>query len=386
MSTPQSIKQKGLFMVSKSEYEVVSDLEVPPVPKTDLLIKVAAVSINPVDWKFPTYQLATPDAGCGCDFAGTVAAVGSDVTGFKVGDQVFSFNSGYQLAGKNLLGTAYAEYVFSDPNLTFKASLSDGTPSVGSDGLIKADTPKFFDTAAAIPLASVTAALSLSHFFKNQIEYNSDGTITSKDPNASSKYILIWGGATSVGQYAIQIATAAGYKVVTTASPKNSEYLISLGAEKVFDYHSATISEDIKAYVGSNLVHVFEPVSLPDSWKAAYQAIPDEVKEISIIATLPYDEYDVGTKKANVKMDREFVFIPSYNRFDFTQKEAEGDGQLQYVNASQFVACINASIAEGKFLSNPLQLYKKTGVENIAEAIEYFRTANVSAYKVIVKV
>lgn len=383
-ATKTILTQKGVFMVDKNNRKLFTDVSVPPIPDNDILVKVAAVSVNPVDWKLAAYGMAVPDSGCGCDFSGTVIAIGANVTGFEIGEQVYSVNSGYQLANKNLLGTAYAEYVFADPALTVKSALSYHPPLKGTQDLIKAGKVTSFEAAASIPLAALTAALSLSHFFKGQIEFLPDGSIKSKDSNASSKYILIWGGATSVGQYGIQIAKAAGYKVVTTASPKNFEYLASLGVEKIFDYHQADVSEKIKEHVGSNLVHVFDTVSVQDSWKLSYQSIPEAVKNINMVSTLPFTELDVGPKHVEVNMLQEYVFIPSQNRIALSQ-EPKNDGQRQYITAAQFTKCITARINSGKFFHNPVRIFEKTGVENIEEAVEYFRNANVSAYKFIVK-
>lgn len=67
--------------------------------------------------------------------------------------------------------------------------------------------------------------------------------------------MLIWGGSTSVGTNAIQLAHAAGYDVITTASPHNADYLRTLGADQVFDYRSPTVTEDItRALAGTTFV------------------------------------------------------------------------------------------------------------------------------------
>lgn len=383
MSIPTTTR--GVFTISNTEHKLFNDAPVPELPEDLLLVKVSVIAINPVDWKYPGYGLATPDSGVGCDFSGTVIKVGSKVTGFSVGDNVFSVNSAYQLPNKNLLGTAFSEYVFADPVLSFKANLKSSSAS--SDAIVSAGPVNTFEAAAAVPLASLTAALSLSHHSDNKIIYNADGTITSSVPDAASKYIVIWGGATSVGQYAIQIAKAAGFKVITTSSPKNFDYLKSvLGADEVFDYHDASTSDKINAIVsGGKLVHVFDPVSLPDSWKSSYQLIPEDAGDIKIVSTLPTKEFDVGPIKANVKSEQESVFTPSHNRFDLVAAQPNSDGQRQYVNASQFVKAINARIAQGKFLSNPFKIYEKQGVEHAEEAIRSFKDANVSAYKYVVK-
>jgi NADPH:quinone reductase-like Zn-dependent oxidoreductase len=64
-------------------------------------------------------------------------------------------------------------------------------------------------------------------------------------PQPTGQTLLVWGGSTSVGSNAIQLALAAGYEVITTASPKNFDYVRRLGATKVFDYRSKTVVEDV---------------------------------------------------------------------------------------------------------------------------------------------
>ncbi|RYG58662.1 Zn-dependent oxidoreductase, partial [bacterium] len=72
------------------------------------------------------------------------------------------------------------------------------------------------------------------------------------DAKPTGQTLLVWGGSTSVGSNAIQLAVAAGYEVITTASPKNFEYVKQLGASQVFDYNSPTVVKDIiKAFQGN---------------------------------------------------------------------------------------------------------------------------------------
>lgn len=98
-----------------------------------------------------------------------------------------------------------------------------------------------YEDAAVLPLALSTAACGL--FQKDQLglEYPS---ATAKP---TGKTLLVWGGSTSVGSNAIQLAVAAGYDVIATASPRNFDYVKGLGAGQVFDYNSSTVVADIVA-------------------------------------------------------------------------------------------------------------------------------------------
>ena len=100
-----------------------------------------------------------------------------------------------------------------------------------------------FERAAVIPLGYSTAAAGLF-----QDEYLNLQFPTQPPQKPTGKTILIWGGASSVGSNAIQLTVAAGYEVVTTASPKNFEYVKKLGASEAFDYKDPAVSEKRVSY------------------------------------------------------------------------------------------------------------------------------------------
>ena len=94
-----------------------------------------------------------------------------------------------------------------------------------------------FEDGAAFPLASVTAALMIFQ----KLEFPLPGSGTKNVP------FLVWGGASSVGMYAIQFASLAGATVIATASKDNHELLKSLGAKHIFNYKDADVIEKIKS-------------------------------------------------------------------------------------------------------------------------------------------
>ncbi|CAA7623281.1 NADPH:quinone reductase [Candidatus Terasakiella magnetica] len=169
----------------------------------EVLIRVRATSVNPVDWKicegalarlFPPQFPLIP----GWDAAGTVAAVGDGVTDFAIGDRVWSF------CRKPVIqwGT-YAEYV------TMTAEAVAPMPASMS-----------FSEASTLPLAGLTAWQSLF-----QVAAIRPGQI-----------VLIHAGAGGVGGFAVPMAKWAGATVISTASAANHDYVRSLGADHVIDY------------------------------------------------------------------------------------------------------------------------------------------------------
>ena len=112
--------------------------------------------------------------------------------------------------------------------------------------------------------------------------------------------ILIWGGASSVGQYAIQFAKLGGFRVVTTASPKNFNLVKDLGADEVFDYGDENVVEKIRAYTSNALEIAIDTISEGKTPKQVTSAIGDKGGRVAII--LPYESPrpDVEVKLSRV--------------------------------------------------------------------------------------
>lgn len=193
----------------REQLEVI-DMPIPKIESDEVLVENMATSINPIDykaregllkrmfqWQFPVIL--------GWDIAGIVASIGDDVTGFKVGDPVFARPD---IDSKGANGS-YAEYTAVKAN---KLAIKPNNIS--------------FVEAAAVPLAGLTALQMLR---KIQL--------------SSNQKILIQAGAGGVGIYAIQLAKMLGAYVVTTASQNNHEFVKSLGADSVIDYHKGNIQD-----------------------------------------------------------------------------------------------------------------------------------------------
>jgi NADPH:quinone reductase-like Zn-dependent oxidoreductase len=209
-------------------------LQVGPAPYTapgagEIVVRNRAVAINPVDWAIPILGGAMfPWIKCptvlGEDLAGEVAEVGVGVTRFKVGDRVVAHALGLNKNRNRAAEGAFQIY----------SVIADHMASPIPDELS-------FERAAVLPLGLSTAACGL--FQKDFLALQ----LPSAEARPTGKALLITGGATSVGSNAIQLAVAAGYEVLTTASPHNFDYVKSLGASQAFDYHSQTLAPAIIA-------------------------------------------------------------------------------------------------------------------------------------------
>lgn len=177
--------------------------EVPrPNPKRgEILVRVKAAGLNPVDFKTREGKLKIIlpyplPAVMGNELAGVVEAIGENVTKFEIGDRVFARTA------KNGMG-AFAQYA------TVAENLAARIPSALD-----------FRTAAAIPLAGLTALQAL----RDELHLT------------NGSRVFIPGGAGGVGTFAIQIAKWLGAEVITTASPRGRELVESLGADRIIDY------------------------------------------------------------------------------------------------------------------------------------------------------
>ena len=179
----------------------IVDRPVPEVGPRDVRIAVRAASLNPLDFKICDGKVklvlaVKPPIALGCDVAGVVESVGSEVTRFRAGDEVFA------RLEKNRMG-GLAELVSADEQVVAKK------PARAS-----------FEEAAAVPLAGLTALQALRE---------AAGLV-------AGQHVLIQAGAGGVGTLAIQIAKILGLQVTTTTSTKNVDFVRSLGADVVVDY------------------------------------------------------------------------------------------------------------------------------------------------------
>ena len=191
----------------------IEDVE-KPIPGDDqVLIKVRATSVNPLDHglvKHPLLRrvlLARSKSKItrpGRDVAGEIEAVGNNVTKFKPGDQVFG-----------ICGGAFAEYA-----CAMETALVMKPPNVT------------FEQAAAVPLAGLTALQGLRDAGKIQPGQN----------------VLINGASGGIGTFAVQIAKSFGAHVTGVCSTWNVEMVRSIGAERVFDYRRENFTKSGQRY------------------------------------------------------------------------------------------------------------------------------------------
>ena len=207
-------------------------LEVRAAPYTppradEIVVRNRAVAVNPVDWITRSIgdlflPWLTYPTVLGSDVAGEVVAVGSAVSRFKRGDRVLG----------HAVGTEKARNTPAEGAFQHHTVLLERMASPIPDWMA-------YERAAVLPLGLSTAACGLFQADFLALRHPSAGA------TPTGRTLLVWGGATSVGSNAIQLAAAAGYDVIATASPKNFDYVRALGARLAFDYRSPRVVADI---------------------------------------------------------------------------------------------------------------------------------------------
>ncbi|KAJ5611037.1 hypothetical protein N7510_007756 [Penicillium lagena] len=227
-------------------------------------IKITATAVNPVDWKMRDYDafITKYPAVLGSDAAGVIVAIGSDVRDLAIGDRVF-----FQGIIGNYDSSTFQQYC------KMPAALVSKTPRTTSD-----------EEAAGISLATMAAVTAF-------YDENGHGLTPpwKKGGNEAGKgrAIAIIGGASSVGQYAIQLARISGFeRIITNASTTNHHFLKELGAHVVLDRdHSSP--EDFAAGVGKYpLEFVFDAISMKSTQVLGVQIIQATKTENSHVVTV----------------------------------------------------------------------------------------------------
>lgn len=197
----------------KADVVKMAEMPVPALGEEDVLVKIHAASINPLDFKIRegAFKLILPyrlPLILGNDMAGTVTQVGAKVTQFKPGDEV------YARPDDDRIGT-FAEFI-----------------AIKESAVAKKPTTLSMQEAASIPLVGLTAWQALVE--KAQLQ--------------QGQKVLIHAGSGGVGTFAIQLAKHLGATVATTTGTANIEWVRQLGADVVIDYKTTAFEDVLHDY------------------------------------------------------------------------------------------------------------------------------------------
>ena len=351
------------LMAKQSRPMVVKEAPYTKPSRNEIVVKSAAVAINPVDamkqgmgdnmmsWiKYPFIL--------GDDVAGEVVEVGPGVTRFRPGDRVVGNAVSIDKRANRACEGAFQQYVLLRENLV----------SPIPDSLS-------YERACVLPLTLSTAACGL--FMKDYLALQHPSLKIAK--NSTGQTLVVWGGSTSLGSNAIQLAVAAGYEVIATASPKNFDYVKRLGAGHAFDYRSSTaVSEIISLLKGKKSAGA---IAIGDgSMEACIEIIAaSEGRKFIAQASVPMPKEVPPKGMALVSFIAGFLWFNVSTFFKCKVKGIESkfiwgtDLMANEVGSAIYEHFLPDALAAGKYITAPEPHIVGTGLEYIQVALDAVR-------------
>ncbi|KIY44900.1 putative zinc binding dehydrogenase [Fistulina hepatica ATCC 64428] len=348
MSTPQNaasnlITPGGAFTVTEAPYSKPGPGEV--------VIKNAAIAVNPMDWKIQAFGANFPipkkyPAIIGADVAGEIYEVGEGVTRFKKGDRVIGKANWFLTARPQDGG--FQHYTVTNCNIV--SHLPASIPS---------------KSGCVLPLALCTAAMGLYPSARLALPLPQP-----TKPKSANKVVLIWGGSSSTGSAAIQLAVASGVTVVATASSKNHGFVRGLGASAVLDYHDdkiiANLVETIKG-AGGQFAGALDAIGEEQTWRACAEVVK-ALGGGKVVSNLPMAFKDVPEGVEVLPVNDTSTIIHH-------KESVEGVW-------SRFVF---EALKAGTLKAVPEPIVVGKGLEKVGEAVELCKNG-ISAGKVVVEI
>ncbi len=265
------MKAAVIYRYGSPDVFQVAEIDRPPIKPDQMLVKVHASSVNPIEWKMRKGMLKLLTGSkfpivLGFDVSGEVVEIGEQVTRFKLGDLIYSRMD-------QLTGGAYAQYA-----------------AIAEKAAALKPTNMSHQEAAAVPLAGMTALQAI----RDEGEFK------------AGQKVLINGASGGVGTYAVQIAKVLGASEVTgVCSGKNADLVKSLGADSVIDYTQQDFTKGSTQYdivfdvVGNLSLSECKPVLQPQGIYVTTQPYPGNYLKSFLSALLPGQKYKVILLKTN---------------------------------------------------------------------------------------
>ncbi|KAF4761382.1 hypothetical protein N7455_003289 [Penicillium solitum] len=322
-----------------------------PKPGTDQVqVKVSHVAQNPTDVQCFDVNAFGDGAVLGCDFVGEVTELGNTVTRLDKGDTVAGLIWGGEIPG---LG-GYSQYTIADQRISFKVPASISR-----------------EEASTVPLAATTAWLAF--FSKDCLNID-----RSKVQGTS---VLVWGGSSSVGLYAIQLAVIYGLDVITTCSPHNTDLVRSYGAKHVFDYNDPKVIEKI-TQAAPDLQYIFDTIGTTTSSGLSSQAFGDREGSRRLCTVRPgkanTEHVTANTHVTDVLVWTAFLKDHSYGKFHWPA--SKDDHKL----ASELFENLPSWLEQGQIKPNKAKVL--LGLDSVPEGFQEYRDGKISAYKIVYEV
>ncbi|KZT68234.1 GroES-like protein [Daedalea quercina L-15889] len=349
MSAPAVPKMMKALIVKPGPTVAIEEVAVPLVGDDDILVKVAATAQNPTDWKFVDL-VQKHGTILGCDWSGHVVAAGKNVSSPRVGDHAAGFVQGGTFTDYG----AYAEYVRTPAELSW----------VVPEGTLN------HEEAAALGCAFWTAVQAL---------YNPTRLGLVEPPNRveGEPWVFIYGGSTSVGQYATQLVHLSGYKVATVASPRNHELCRTLGADFVADYNDPDAVRKIKDATGDSIGLALDTLSLAPTQAFASRVVKPAGGKVILLLGPDKD----GQVREDVVLQPTLIYTALGRPFSMLGQDYPACPEDR-AHMAAFLRKLPELVREGKIVPNKTVLWEG-GLQAVPDGLQYMREGKVSGEKIV---
>jgi NADPH:quinone reductase-like Zn-dependent oxidoreductase len=225
------------------------------------------------------------------------------------------------------------------------------------------------EQAATFPLGAITCGQGL---FQKALKLR-----LPTDPTTNSEYVLVYGGSTATGSLACQYVKLAGYKVLTTCSPKHNDWMKSHDITP-FNYNDLDCGAQIRAYTNNTLKFAFDTISLADSAQICADAL----------STKPGSRYGSLLPLKFPREDVEYTTTLMYTIFDaeFTKRGTHFPRSTEdFEFARMFFEMTERLLAEGKLKTHPEKL-REGGLQGALKGMDEMKAGMVSGEKWVYKV
>ncbi|KAJ5701109.1 hypothetical protein N7488_008657 [Penicillium malachiteum] len=325
----------------------IRDTEIPVPEAGQVLIRVVVSGTNPKDWKVPQWFEGQNLTNQGDDIAGYVEAVGEGVVGFQKGDKVAAFHQMLTPHG------SYAEYAIAREHTTFHL------PSKTS-----------FEEAATIPLAAMTAAVGLYQKLSLPLPWN---------PASESLPLIVYGGATAVGAFALKFAKLSEIHPVIVVAGKGSAFVETLidrsKGDTIIDYREGdeAVRAQIKAAAGGRPIHhAFDAVSEKGSYQNLGAVLSAPAKITTVLPADPGYEVPAGLNIAQTNVG-----------CVHSATEGKQVGDIEF--GAAFFRFIGRGLAQGWFSGHPYEV-RSGGLAGLEGGLQDLAAGKASAVKYVVRI
>ncbi|KAF4335524.1 zinc-binding alcohol dehydrogenase domain protein [Fusarium beomiforme] len=368
------LSNRAAYLLSPNSPTIeVKSAPVPQPGVNELLVKTQAVAINPVDavkqsmgnmmFEWLTYPLIL-----GYDVAGEVIKTGSGVTRFTKGDRIVGVAAGMDKRGRRPDEGAFQELVVIREHLAVKVP----------NGMKSAD-------ASVLPLTTVTAACAL--FQKDQLSLQMPRIKAQREP--TGEIVLVWGAGTSVGKNTVQLAVAAGYDVIATASTKSWDTIRDLGASAVFDYRSSSVVDEVVASLKDKKCAGAVAIGQGSLAKCVdiIKMVPGAVKNVAQV-TIDMPESPPTSKLSMVPFVAKYLWLSSTNRLKVVKngirsKFVFGTDIIEWDDEGKIAMFLSEALELGEYELSSEAYVIGTGLDMISEGLARVRKET-SGKKVVV--